>query len=253
MSVTKIAELLGVHKSTISRELRRNGGVIDLECQRFYAEMTLLGQGPKLSACITIAPRPIVCYQLLMRQTSFLREFGKHVVAHGSDINTGKRKEARPFSHKHPIHLVFRSSRAKGAWNLLLPKNARRVERVLKTCSEAYGIKVYRFVNVGNHLHVLVKTEARQRLQARENLASFLRRFAGEVAFQITGAKKGAGKGGFWDRLVYSRIVSWGRQYDIISLYFTKNFFESVGLWTGTWHVEPFTTAELNGLLPGPT
>ena len=182
-----------------------------------------------------------------MRQTSFLREFGKHAVAHGSDINTGKRKEARPFSHKHPIHLVFRSSRAKGAWNLLLPKNARRVERILKTCSEAYGIKVYRFVNVGNHLHVLVKTDARHWRQGRTKLAGFLRRFAGEIAFQVTGAKKGSSRGGFWDRLVYSKIISWGSQFENVIQYFTKNFFESVGLWTGTWDIEPFPPPDSNG------
>jgi len=184
-----------------------------------------------------------------MRQISFFPSLGKYRAAHGSDLNRGKRKTARPFSHKHAIHLVFRSSRARGSWNLLIPKNARTITKILETCSKHYGIRVYRFVNVGNHLHLLIKTEAHQRLQARENLAAFLRRFAGEVAFQITGAKKGSAKGGFWDRLVYSRIVNWGRQYDTIHQYFTKNFFESVGLWTGTWKIEPFQTAARTAVL----
>jgi len=43
MSVTEIAIRLGVHKSTISRELRRNARIVTREDQLFYLELSLLG------------------------------------------------------------------------------------------------------------------------------------------------------------------------------------------------------------------
>jgi len=43
VSVTQIAQRLGVHKSTISRELKRNAQVVTRETQLFYQELRLLG------------------------------------------------------------------------------------------------------------------------------------------------------------------------------------------------------------------
>jgi IS30 family transposase len=43
MSVSEMARRLGVHKSTVSRELRRNGQIVGMESQLFYLEMSLLG------------------------------------------------------------------------------------------------------------------------------------------------------------------------------------------------------------------
>ncbi len=168
-----------------------------------------------------------------MKQLSFLPKLR---IDHGGEILKGKRKEARPFSHKHAIHLVLRSTRAKGAWSFLTQKNKARIEKILEECARIYHIKVYRFVNGGNHLHLLVKTETKQYTVAQKEFRSFLRRFAGEIAFQITGAKKGeafrdpAKDKGFWDRRPYSRLVTWGREFRALVKYITKNFLETFGV-----------------------
>jgi REP element-mobilizing transposase RayT len=169
-----------------------------------------------------------------MKQASFLPSLGlKHRPDHGGSLGQGKRKTARPFSHKHAVHVVLRSEKAKGTWSLLTSKNEKLVDRLLEACARRYHIKIYRFINVGNHLHLLVKAESRQYLVAKKEFQGFLRQFAGMIAFSITGAKKGAARGGFWRRLVYTTIVQWGRQYNAVKDYFTKNFFESKGLWAG--------------------
>jgi len=61
---------------------------------------------------------------------------------------------------------------------------------------------------------------------------------------RITGARKGSPvaqstdsqeystKRGFWDRLAYTRIVSWGRDLGNLEQYFIKNLFEAAGLLT---------------------
>ncbi len=171
-----------------------------------------------------------------MKQTSFLPKLR---IDHGGAILKDKRKEARPFSHKNAIHLVLRSTQAKGAWSFLTPKNKTRVEKILENCARIYHIKIYRQINVGNHLHLLVKTETKQYSIAQQEFRSFLRRLAGEIAFQITGAKKGAAfrspdtNDGFWDRRPYSRLVTWGREFNALAKYFTKNFLESFGIARG--------------------
>ncbi len=165
-----------------------------------------------------------------MKQASFLPKLR---MDHGGSLRNGKRKEARPFSHKHAIHLVLRSEKARGSWSLLTLSNESLVQKLLYKFAEKYQIRIYRFVNVGNHLHLLIKTQARQYTVAQKNFQNFLRCFAGAVAFWVTGAKKASPKGGFWEKLVYSRMVIWGKQFKSISDYFTKNFFESKGLWAG--------------------
>ncbi len=172
----------------------------------------------------------------LVKQLSFLPKLR---IDHGGAILKDKRKEARPFSHKNAIHLVFRSTRAKGVWSFLAPKNRLRVEKILENCARIYHIKIYRQVNVGNHLHLLVKTETKQYSIAQKEFRSFLRRLAGEIAFQITGAKKGEAfrcpdkDEGFWDARPYSRLVTWGREFEALAKYFTKNFLETFGVARG--------------------
>ena len=170
-----------------------------------------------------------------MKQASFLPTIR---LKHGGDVRDGKRKTARPFSHKDAMHLVLRSSRARGKWSLLTRQNAKRVESLLHDCAKRYRIRVYRFVNVGNHLHILIKSGAGAHLEAKRNFQGFAREFAGAVAFQVTGAKKTDAKGHFWDRTFFSRILSWGREFKRVTEYFTKNFLESQGLWSGSW--DPF-------------
>ena len=173
------------------------------------------------------------------RQLSFLPKLMPHYrVDHGGDIGKGRRKGPRPFSQKNAIHVVFRSVKARGQWSLLTRRNESLVERLLKTCAKRYRIKVYRSENVGNHLHLLVKTEEKKYWLARDNFSGFLREFGGAVAFNITGAKKASPQGGFWEKRVYSRLVSWGREFDRIKEYFAKNFYEAKKLWTGAWDVD---------------
>ena len=182
-----------------------------------------------------------------MKQTSFLPSLSRF---HGHASQKGKRKTARPFSHKNPIHIVLKSSRARGRWSLSTRENEHHVNERLKVCAKKYHIKIHNFQNVGNHLHLLIQSKTKTYKEAQEEFQSFLRRFAGEVAFIITNAKKGAAKGRFWDALAYSRIVTWGREFKVVTDYFTKNLFESKGLWTGSW--EPLSTRDSSASKVGP-
>ena len=157
------------------------------------------------------------------RQLSFLP---KAQVEHGGELRKGKRKTMRPFDPRRAMHIVLRSSRARGDWSMLRPKNRDNVERLTRAIAKSRGISLYRYSNVGNHLHLLVRARSRKAFQ------SFLRELTGTIAALITGAKKGNAIGKFWDRLAYTRIVTWGRDFRNLELYFIKNLFEAAGLLT---------------------
>ena len=118
----------------------------------------------------------------------------------------------------------MRSSRARGPWSLLRPANRAAVGDLLRRLAARNGVHVYQFANVGNHLHLLARCRERRALQA------FLRAFAGLVARAVTGAEKGRPAGKFWDALAFSRVLTWGRDYQGVRAYILNNEFEAGGM-----------------------
>ena len=88
----------------------------------------------------------------------------------------------------------------------------------------------------GNHLHLLVRGLTREELQ------NFFRVFAGHVAQQILNlfplsshkiaetAGFAKNKRKFWQLLIYSRVVSWGRDFKYVAGYIYKNTLEALNI-----------------------
>ena len=70
------------------------------------------------------------------------------------------------------MHLVMRSTKAKKEWSFLHRRNKLAIHAALIKACEKYDVKLYRYENVGNHLHLVVKFPSRRELKA------FLRVFA---------------------------------------------------------------------------
>lgn len=154
------------------------------------------------------------------KQLSFLP---RHSLEHGGDTRRGKRKIARPLDPKRPIHLTLRSSRARGSLSLLRPAHRGPIERLLHATAKRRGLRILRFANVGNHLHLVVQIRTRRGFQA------FLREITGKIATLVTGAVKGSPSGPFWDHLAWSRVVSWGHELKHVFAYLLKNMLEAEG------------------------
>ncbi|MBK7890610.1 MAG: hypothetical protein IPJ84_07120 [Bdellovibrionales bacterium] len=58
----------------------------------------------------------------------------------------------RPVATKEAMHLVLRSDRARGAKSLL--KYDSVVRAVIAKIASRNGVRIYRIVNAGNHLHI---------------------------------------------------------------------------------------------------
>jgi hypothetical protein len=156
------------------------------------------------------------------RQLSFPPSLTRARRKHGGEIRKGKRKEARPFHPKLAVHLIRKSSRARGSWSMLHPSHKGRVYWLVESKAEKHGIRVHQSANVGNHLHLLI------RARSHASFKRFLRELSGAIAQTITGATK-ANPQKFWDGLAFSRLVTWGRDFAGVQAYIIRNLLEGVG------------------------
>jgi len=176
-----------------------------------------------------------------MKQTSFLPKQRRE---HGGILAVGKRRSRRPLNIKNPLHLTLRSDLAKGRRSLMSHRLI--VEKVLLKASKRFRVRIYEKAICGNHLHLLVKG------QAREDLQNFFRVLAGHIAQEILrkyplqpfervergGAPQKVSRGTlhpknqrkFWSLLLYTRIVTWGREYQGVKKYIIQNVNEVLGL-----------------------
>lgn len=153
---------------------------------------------------------------------------------HGGTQALGKRKSQRPLSVKRPIHLVLKSPLATGQRSLL--RHRPLIEKIIKRSKRRFQIRVYEFAIVSNHIHLLVKGCSRQDLQ------NFFRTVAGHIAQEIlrkfplkecerpeAGGAPGKKENKFWISRVYTRIVTWGREFAIVKGYVIQNTLEALG------------------------
>jgi hypothetical protein len=144
------------------------------------------------------------------------------ITTHGGEASKGKRKSARPFDRKKAIHVTLRASRATREWSMLARKHKGFVYLEGDRIACESQVKLYRIVNVGNHLHLVVKARSRGDFQR------FLRILTGKIAMLVTGAKKGQPLAQrFWDLLAHTKLIEWGRQFAKLSRYMEKNFGEA--------------------------
>lgn len=156
-----------------------------------------------------------------------------HSKAHGGELAQGKRKTKRPFDPKQALHVVLRSSKARGRLSMLHPDHCNAIRDLMDRLKKRWNISVYRYANVGNHLHLLI------RARSRADWQGFIREFSGGIAMLVTGARKShalprpkakSAQRGFWDYLVFTRIVAFGRDFKKAAEYVLTNLWEGAGI-----------------------
>ncbi len=99
----------------------------------------------------------------------------------------------------------MRSTKAKG--RLSFRNRQVEIRKIIEASAKRGNVKVHKFANVGNHLHLLISFKSRGSCQR------FLREVAGLVARVVTSARKGKPFGKFWDQLAHSRVVTGFRAF----------------------------------------
>jgi REP element-mobilizing transposase RayT len=139
------------------------------------------------------------------------------------------RRGPRPLATKQSMHLVLRSSQARGAWSFLKPKNSKMVLFIVTRFAQKYGVRIRSMANVGNHLHFQIQ------LANRRTYHHFIRATTGTIALQITGRSrwnntaKGTRPLKFWDARPFTRIVTSLREKLTLKHYIQVNQLEGFG------------------------
>lgn len=167
------------------------------------------------------------------QQLSFLKASPKEF---GGSLRKGNPKGKRPLPVKGTLHLVLKSKRAFGARSMLAKTHVNQIDRIVHKQAAACGVKIYHFVNVGNHLHLVVKIHSRDLyrvfIRAVSGLIArqVLKRERGPQKFQVSGSSSDdkssadkSPKNAFWVARPFTRLVAWGRDYRNISSYMQKN------------------------------
>jgi hypothetical protein len=86
-----------------------------------------------------------------------------------------------------------------------------------------HGVRVYRIVNAGNHLHITLK------LSKQFLWHGFISGITGGIA-RAVGFQRDSAKQGFWNSRPFTRVIAWGRDYNIVKDYHTLNQLEADGI-----------------------
>ncbi|MBK7891114.1 MAG: hypothetical protein IPJ84_09795 [Bdellovibrionales bacterium] len=130
-------------------------------------------------------------------------------------------RQYRPRATKEAMHLVLRSDRARGTKSLL--KYDHLVRALIAKLASRHGVRVYRIVNAGNHLHITLK------LSKQFLWHGFISGITGGIA-RALGFKRDADlKQGFWNSRPFTRVIAWGQDYNVVKDYHTLNQLEAEG------------------------
>lgn len=148
----------------------------------------------------------------------------------------------RPLSSKDAIHLVMRSLWAEKDFSFRVKRNHSMIKRLLSRLAREYGVIVYRFAIMSNHIHLAL------RVPGRECYKTFIRVLCGQIASHVmrglsfadfrsqalasnlkpTQEPQGLGQK-FWQFRPFSRVLHWGRDYKTCCAYIEQNAQEALG------------------------
>jgi len=193
-----------------------NSGILD----DLYFNIDLATILSKIPSVTTKQRKPH--QQLLSDEFKVEKEFG------GGLLKKSHAKRPRPISLKKTMHLTLRSTKARGEKSFLHNKERmRKIEKVVRTQAQKFGVEIYRYANVGNHLHLLVKANY------RAGFIAFLRSITGLIARIALAAERGKAKlhgtTGFWDQRPWTRILSTWTEFNNVKKYVEQNFNEAMG------------------------
>ena len=133
---------------------------------------------------------------------------------------TRESRQCRPLATKEALHLVLRSDRARGPKSLL--KYDSVVKAVISKLARRHGVRIYRIVNAGNHLHITLK------LSKQFLWHGFISGITGGIA-RAVGFQRDSTNQGFWNSRPFTRVIAWGRDYNVVKDYHTLNQLEADG------------------------
>jgi REP element-mobilizing transposase RayT len=138
------------------------------------------------------------------------------------------RSRGRPIDTKHTMHLVLRSSKARGDLSFWRKDNKSSIHAIFYKFAKKYGVKIHSMANVGNHLHLHVH------IRNRFTYAPFIRATTSAIVTAVTSnvgrrLVKAKASDRFWDYRPFTRIVLGYRALLVLKDYLEINRLEGFG------------------------
>jgi REP element-mobilizing transposase RayT len=152
--------------------------------------------------------------------------YGTHPSAYGGILRRrSKGRGKRTLSLRYCMHLVLRSSVARGSWSFVRGANRTMINGILAKHARASGLEILGTGNAGNHLHLRVK------FSNKTQYFHFIRAVAGEIALKIKKIPnpQAVFSRSFWDQRPFSSIVSGNRYVTRLKEYIKINELEGRG------------------------
>jgi hypothetical protein len=140
----------------------------------------------------------------------------------GGALMKGRRKTQRPLAFKRPLHIVLKSSKARGKLAFMNPRNKGEIEHWLVEFAKVNGIRVYQIAVSRDHIQLLI------RFPNRASYKCFIRSITGTLPRSVLGFEHP--NESFWDHQPFSRIIEWGKDYRGVMVYLNKIRLEANGL-----------------------
>jgi REP element-mobilizing transposase RayT len=139
-------------------------------------------------------------------------EFFKKAEKSFGGVLLNKRKarlNPRPLDTRNTMHLVLRSSKAKGNWAFWRANHKAAIEQIVSHFARKNGVKILSLANVGNHLHFHMK------LSNRFTYPAFIRAVTSAITMKVTGCNKDEplkkkASDRFWDYRPFTRVIVGG-------------------------------------------
>jgi hypothetical protein len=149
--------------------------------------------------------------QMKLFSEKTIREFGGSL-----SKSSGQRKVKRPLVFSKPMHLVLKTSKAKGRY--AFSPTDHRMNNLIQKMGRRFGVKVYSVAQNWSHIHLV------SRLPNRLAYQRFIRAMTGAMVLRLKASK------GFFDLTPYTKVASWGRQFRNLKNYADKNTFQALAL-----------------------
>lgn len=153
-----------------------------------------------------------------MKRTSQLIRLNKADVFGGSLLK-GNAKTKRFIPRKLPLHIVLKSEMAVQKYSMIA--RHRLIRDLIQRQARLAGVKLYDFVNMGNHIHILAQ------FHSRFSYHRFIRSITGLIARVVLDVQRGSGLPNevkFWSYRPYTRILHPGRRsLENLKTYMAKN------------------------------
>lgn len=130
-------------------------------------------------------------------------------------------RQRRPRGTREAMHLVLRSDLARGPKSLL--KYDSLVRALIAKLAKRHGIRIYRIVNAGNHLHITL------RLSKQFTWKGFISGLTGGIARAVQYKRAESSMRSFWNSRPFTRLITWGRDYNVVKDCHTLNQLEADG------------------------